>query len=186
MPQFVLKLKDVEDGREVRRPVPPGWLGGALDGSGFRANAAAGDGELVLTLHRSGADVVVTGSVRAGVIAECIRCLEDAQLAVSAEIGSLFTARGDGRRPAPDEEEASPEELVREFFQGEEIVLDDIVRDQIILEVPMQPLCREDCPGIEVPAHVRPPADFGVEEEEEIDPRLAPLRNLAVKAQNEE
>ena len=40
--------------------------------------------------------------------------------------------------------------------------LDDVVRENLILEVPMKPLCSESCKGIEIPAHVRPPADFGV------------------------
>jgi uncharacterized metal-binding protein YceD (DUF177 family) len=51
----------------------------------------------------------------------------------------------------------------------------------MILEVPMQPLCRPDCPGIEIPEHVRPPKDFGANQD--ADPRFAPLKELASKIQ---
>ena len=51
--------------------------------------------------------------------------------------------------------------------------MDNIVREFLILEVPMQPLCSEDCAGIDIPAHVKAPEDFGA-----VDPRLAPLMKL--------
>jgi DUF177 domain-containing protein len=52
------------------------------------------------------------------------------------------------RRPAPprEEDEEAADEL--DAFDGETVVLDDAVREQILLEVPMNPLCREDCPGL--------------------------------------
>lgn len=187
MPQFVLKLQDIDSvGRQYSWPVRTEWLASELKGTDLSVDAARGEGRLDVTAQRSGADVLVTGRVSAGIVAECVRCLEDAKIAVDAELASLFTARGVGHRPPSDEEDLSPEELMREFFSGEEIVLDEVIREQIILDVPMQPLCREDCPGIEVPAHVRPPADFGAEAGEDLDPRMAPLKNLVARGQDEE
>src|SRR4030065_464925 len=71
-----------------------------------------------------------------------------------------LAARARGLRPEADELELTPEDLDREFFTGDRIVLDDLVREQLILEAPMQPLCRQDCPGIPVPAHLRPPPEL--------------------------
>jgi uncharacterized protein len=62
-------------------------------------------------------------------------------------------------------------------YDGDSIVLDDLVRDDLLLEIPMIPLCSETCPGI---ASV---SDSAVEAEHRIDPRLAPL--LALKKQKE-
>jgi uncharacterized metal-binding protein YceD (DUF177 family) len=73
----------------------------------------------------------------------------------------------------PEELELTPEDLDRDFYDGLDISLDDVVRESLILEVPMKPLCSETCTGIEIPAHVRPPADFGV-----TDARLEPLMKL--------
>jgi hypothetical protein len=56
-------------------------------------------------------------------------------------------------------------------------VLDDLVREHMVLEVPMQPLCSEQCEGIAVPEHLRPPPDV-FREPGAVDPRLAPLQRL--------
>ena len=57
-------------------------------------------------------------------------------------------------------------------YDGETVVLDDLVRDELLLGVPMIPLCSEDCPGMS-PA---PGSDAKApSEKKDIDPRLAPL-----------
>ncbi len=58
-------------------------------------------------------------------------------------------------------------------YDGEHLVLDEIVRDALLLEIPMMPLCSEACPGIE-----RPPL-AATEGDRPIDPRFAAL--LSVK-----
>jgi len=63
-----------------------------------------------------------------------------------------------------DEEDAGVDEAENETFSGDKLVLDALAREHVILEVPMQPLCREDCPGIAIPEHIRGPANFGEEE----------------------
>ena len=58
-------------------------------------------------------------------------------------------------------------------YDGETVVLDDLVRDEVLLGVPMIPLCSDDCPGMS-PA---PETDAKApSEKKEIDPRLAPLQ----------
>jgi uncharacterized protein len=175
MAELVLHAKDIDaDGKAYDLPLSTEWMASALARTDL---GSGGAGHAHLFAQRSGADILVTGHVEARVLASCVRCLEEAPIDVRADLGSLFTARGDAHRPEADEEDLSPEELSREFYTGDVIELDDVVREHILLEVPMQPLCREDCPGIEVPAHVRPPADFG----KEPDPRLASLGALAEK-----
>jgi uncharacterized protein len=75
------------------------------------------------------------------------------------------------------QEEDDGEDVPREEFSGNEIPLDELVREHIVLELPMQPLCGDACPGIPIPAHVRPPADVFAEPGA-VDPRLAPLQRL--------
>jgi len=185
MADFVIHVNDIDvQGKQYRFPLAASWVQTALVDADLRADPEAGEGVVSVFAQRSGADILVTGKVEAGVLATCIRCLEDAPIPVNAELGSLFSSRGDVRRPAPGEEDfsedLSPEELARETFSGDEIALDDIVRDNIILELPMQPLCREDCPGIAVPEHVKPPADFGeTKDADGVDPRFAGLKGLA-------
>lgn len=182
MAEFVIQVKDIDaQGKQYRFPVAASWVEASLADADLRSDPKLGEGVVSVFAQRNGSDILVAGKVEAGVVARCIRCLEDAPIPVNVEIGSLFSARGDARRPEPvDDEDLSPEELARETYSGDDIVLDEIVRDNIILELPMQPLCREDCPGIAVPDHVRPPADFGnTKDADGVDPRFAGLKGLA-------
>lgn len=108
----------------------------------------------------------------------CSRCLNDAALHVHAAITALLS-QGKGH-DLPQEIELEEQDLDRARFVGHEVVLDELVREHLLLECPMQPLCAPDCPGIEVPTHLRPrPEDFGGAGE--IDPRLLPLKQLRAK-----
>jgi uncharacterized protein len=70
----------------------------------------------------------------------------------------------------------SPEEQEVELFSGDEIRLDDLVREHLVLEIPMQPLCRPDCPGIDVPEAIKGPKHLEAHPAApDLDPRLAPL-----------
>ena len=68
-------------------------------------------------------------------------------------------------------------------YLGEEVVLDDFIREAILLELPMFPLCCDACPGIK-------PRSFdaaGVDAQpvvggQSMDPRLAPLLELVRKS----
>ena len=186
MPRFVFQLKDIhETGRDYSFVLDRSWLQEALSDCPLAVDREGVPGQVQLCLQRDGADVLVTGRVRATLRAECSRCLGPAPLDVDAAIGALLTARGPAFRPEPDEIELTPEELDRSFYTGSTIVLDDLVREQLILELPMQSLCSQDCPGIAVPDQLRPPPGvFG--EPDEVDPRLAPLKALGAKADDKE
>jgi uncharacterized protein len=47
---------------------------------------------------------------------------------------------------APEEAEKEEDEVY--FYQGEHLDLAPMLREQVILSAPMQPLCREDCQGL--------------------------------------
>lgn len=187
MARFVLNVHDIEaSGKSYHFAVPATWVRDVLQGSGLRADMTAADGSLDLRADRSGKDILVTGTLRSRVVTDCVRCLEDAGIDVDVQLAWLFTARGPNLRPEPDESVVTPDELDREFYSGDEIELDEIIREHLILEVPMQPLCAADCPGIEIPEHVRPPADFGQGGRNGgPDPRLTPLQELAARLKKE-
>jgi uncharacterized protein len=105
---------------------------------------------------------------------------------VVAVAGSaLSSGKGKGKRApkAKDlpEYEFAADEADVDTFDGETVVLDDFVREAILLEMPIFPLCSEDCTGI------RPATSDAIDEgsEPHVDPRLAPLAALrAVLAQS--
>lgn len=192
MPAFVLKIKDIEEGgRDFRFDLPVGWLEGALEGADLRPQPDAAHGSVRVFAQHTGGGILVQGSVRASVVGQCVRCLGDAPLAVEGELTALMKRRGaasEFEQGDALEVELTPEDLTKEFFSGDQIVLDELVREQILLECPMQPLCSETCPGIDLPEHLGV-AGFAPHNDQgrAIDPRLAPLMKIARQlGQNEE
>lgn len=182
MSDFVLNVLDIdEQGKEHSFTLAHAWVGHELADTDVRPDESAPEGHLSFRAHKQGADLVIHGRVRAELKTECARCLGDAPVHVDAPFSLLMTARSAQLRPEPDELELTPEDLDREFFSGDRVVLDPIVREHLLLEVPAKPLCREDCPGIAVPASVAGPRDLSRDTEGGVDPRLAPLMNLVGK-----
>ncbi len=109
--------------------------------------------------------ITLTGTVRAGWVAECRRCLEDVTGEVVVELSEVFETR-----PTPGE--TYP-------IEGDDIDLEPVLRDAVLLHLPLAPLCGEDCrgPAPEVfPAlAVAEDAETEGDEEPPRDPRWAAL-----------
>lgn len=176
MADFVIHLPDVdEDGRDYRFKLEPEWLSRMLADAALRPDPRGGPGDLSLHAQKSGRELLLDGRVRAKLLAECCRCLGDAPVVIDSRMTALFVPAGTEAKGA-DPVELEPEDLDRVPYVGNDVALDDLVRGQLVLECPMQPLCTPDCPGIEIPAHVRPPEEEPAAQQG--DPRLAPLREL--------
>ena len=189
MPAFVLPLIDIdENGKRFRFTVDASWLRESLADTGLRPTADATPGSIDVTAQRSGTEILLRGRLLAKVACDCARCLEDALVEVDADLTTLLMPEAERPRhvavAADDEDDLSDDAVVREYFSGDEIVLDPLIRELIVLEEPMQPLCSPDCAGIPIPEGVKPPADFG-REAGAVDPRFAPLSQLQAKLKRE-
>ncbi len=185
MAEFEIKVTELETGgKDYSFPLRAAWLADELRTLGDAAEgltAPATDGRVDVFAEKTGADVVVHGRVKGAIVAECSRCLGPATVPVDAELSVLLTSRAKNLREPAEIDDLSPEELDREFFTGDVIDLANLVREHLLLEVPMQPLCREDCPGIEVSAAQKKSlAKAG--EKPTLDPRLAPLASIQLPA----
>ncbi|MGZ8382617.1 MAG: YceD family protein [Nitrospira sp.] len=101
----------------------------------------------------------VLGAVKGTAIRQCVRCLSyfDDSLAVSLHVvyeraptGTAVPKRGGARRkrtisPANGEEDRSDD---RHYFTGDHLELALMLREQLILAAPMQPLCSQECRGL--------------------------------------
>jgi uncharacterized protein len=170
--EFTIPITDLDaGGREYTFPVRAAWIRGALEGC--EVTAAGSDGVLDVRASKSGVDVVVHGHLKADLRATCARCLAETTLHVDSPITALLVPASDARAAAGAGDEDLPgEQLDVLTYSGDQVHLDDVVRDELVLEIPMIPLCSEDCPGI--PA----PSAKGAEDAPGIDPRLAPLLRL--------
>ncbi|MFR9795786.1 YceD family protein [Streptomyces sp. MS06] len=106
--------------------------------------------ELDLRLESVMEGVLVTGTARARAEGECVRCLEPLQLDVEAEFQELFSypdADDRGRVIADAGDDAEDDEG-RLLLEDGMFDLEPLLRDAVVLALPMQPVCREDCPGL--------------------------------------
>ncbi len=115
--------------------------------------------------------VLVTGTATAGLAGECARCLEDIDDDVVADFQELFAYEESDT--GADEDEGAGR------LEGDLLDLEPLLRDAVVLTLPFQPLCREDCPGLCVECGARLAEDPGHQHEEPIDPRWAALQGLA-------
>lgn len=160
--EFSILVRDLDAaGKPFRFALRTAWLRGALEGT--EVQPAGADGSLDLRVSKSGTDVVVRGKLAAELVVPCARCLEPAHVSVKQDLSALAVlrskmreeARGKGGKGGKghkgEEEEESPPDADMIAYDGENLVLDDLVRDELLLAVPMIPLCSEACPGISRP-----------------------------------
>ncbi len=93
--------------------------------------------------------VLVTGTASAGLTGECVRCLEDLATRIDAELCELFVYDDPERRSVKEAgADGDPADGETSRMHGDLIDLEPLLRDAVVLALPFQPLCREDCPGL--------------------------------------
>jgi uncharacterized protein len=116
--------------------------------------------------------VLVTGTAEADLEGECARCLEPIEDTVRVDLQELFVY-DDADNPLVDDEDSDVSRL-----EGDLLDLEPVLRDAVVLALPFQPLCREDCPGLCVECGARLADDPGHRHDEPVDPRWAALSGL--------
>jgi uncharacterized protein len=111
-----------------------------------------------------GGAVTVRGTVVVPWEAECRRCLDLVQGEASVELREVF-------EPRPTPGETYP-------LDGDDLDLEPVVRDAALLNLPLAPLCRPDCPGAAPDRFPAVVADAAEPPEPERDPRWAALDEL--------
>jgi uncharacterized protein len=108
--------------------------------------------------------ILVTGDVEATAEGECVRCLIDVSIPVEVEFAELFAYSFD--------------EAFDYTVQDDHVDLEPLVRDAVVLSLPFQPVCQEDCLGLCPECGVRLLDNPGHEHEAPVDPRWAALAGL--------
>jgi uncharacterized protein len=121
-------------------------------------------------------EIAVSGQFSTTMEVACDRCLEPAPFPIDASFGLSY--RPAAGAPEAGESAIAGSELEVGFYEGDGIELSDVLREEILLLLPMQRVCREDCKGIcpvcgqnrnQADCHCHPQA---------ADDRWAGLRNL--------
>ena len=123
--------------------------------------------ELDLRLESVVEGVLVTGTATVQVRGECVRCLGPISDELEVEIQELYVYPG----VELDNDLASR-------LQGDLIDLEPVLRDAVVLDLPFQPLCRDDCAGLCVECGASLNENPNHRHESDLDPRWAALRGL--------
>lgn len=100
-------------------------------------------------LHPSSRGVLLRGHVETRVTLVCVRCLVPFEHPLSRDFHlTLVRAPEAIDRPGEDEDKTESEEIDLFPLEGSRLDLTDMVREQVDLALPMNPVCREDCRGL--------------------------------------
>jgi uncharacterized protein len=100
----------------------------------------------LVSLEKHGLDILVRGNLSGQLQLTCSRCLESFAAPASAEF-DLLLVPGPPVATAADEELSQPD-LDLDYYTGEVVDLESLLREQIILMLPLKPLCDETCKGL--------------------------------------
>ncbi|MFH8365350.1 YceD family protein [Streptomyces sp. NPDC018031] len=134
--------------------------------------------ELDLRLESVMEGVLVTGTARAPLTGECVRCLEPLERELEVDFQEMYSypdADAWGREADSDDD---VEEEDRLFLEEDLLDLEPVLRDAVVLALPLQPVCREDCPGLCSECGARL-ADEPDHHHDAVDMRWAALQGLA-------
>ncbi len=127
--------------------------------------------ELDLRLEAVVDGVLVTGTAEAALEGECVRCLEAIQDRTEVRFQELYVYDDEEQLETDEDDETSR-------LEGDLLDLEPVLRDAVVLALPFQPLCQDDCPGLCADCGARLADDPDHSHEEAPDPRWAALRGL--------
>ncbi len=92
--------------------------------------------------------VRVTGRVSVPLKLSCSRCLADFDSFVDSSFTLFFRKDTGVRHEEGDEIELGEQDLLSSTYQGDEIDLTHEIEEQIAMEIPLKPLCDDNCKGL--------------------------------------
>ena len=152
--------------RAVSRTVPaPAGLAGELVGVSERSDLA-----FDLRIESVSEGVLVSGVAQVTLAGECARCLDPISQGLEVDVQQLYLYPG-------NEVEADDDEVGR--LVDDMIDLEPLIRDAVVLALPLAPVCRDDCPGLCPDCGARLD-DVGPDHgHDQVDPRWAALRAVS-------
>ncbi len=114
-------------------------------------------GRIVVT--NTGTLVLVRGPIETVISLECSRCLAPVRAPIHADLEEEFDLQivEDASHHARDVRVVQDE--IDQVFEGKTLQLDVLIRQAALLNAPLQPLCREVCPGIPIQESQDPDAE---------------------------
>jgi uncharacterized protein len=129
--------------------------------------------------HEVVRDIRLKGKLETSIEVACARCVEPVVIRVKRSFDLLY--RPLGTDAGQEELSITDAEAEIGYYQGEGVLLEDTLREQVLLAVPLKTVCREDCKGLcpHCGKNLNEGACSCSDEVE--DPRWAPLKEIRGK-----
>jgi uncharacterized protein len=141
--RFIFELGDIQEGG-----LNFSWMGSGEkltregDSLFFRESL-----RLRLHLEKNKEQVLVEGELSTVLDLTCSRCLINYPFAVKEEIFALFISQ-EKALSLSEEKELGAEEFNINYYSGDSLELTEVLRDQLLLCIPMTHRCKEECLGL--------------------------------------
>lgn len=123
--------------------IPAGQIG--FDNNVAQSSVLHAEGFAELVSHTLG-DIRLQGNLQVTMAAPCDRCLEPVSLPVQSPFDLVYMPASEAK--AGGEEEIDDAAVEVGFYEGNGLQLQDVLREVILLALPMQLVCGESCKGI--------------------------------------
>ncbi len=115
-----------------------------------KSNLATSGRAEVIHEHRGPRDIVadirLKGRFAGNFQVPCARCIEPVELPLAAEFDLIF--RPLGADAGPPERSITASETEIGYYQKDSLSLEDVLREQVLLSLPVRTLCKPDCKGL--------------------------------------
>jgi uncharacterized protein len=140
----------------------------------------AGELEIAGTASRNSEVAKVEGRLIGKLEVDCSRCLKPVDIALDLAFDEDYVTLETYER-ASAEHELKSSDLSLSIYDGERVDLDEIVREQILLNIPTRHICSENCKGFCEKCGTNQNENSCSCGTEEIDPRWSALKQLKIK-----
>lgn len=145
-----IKIKDLELRKlAFNESFPPGAINLGEDLEQKSAIKTAGTAELVREArgaHQFVDDIRLVGSFSAKVGVLCARCLEPVENTLGESFDLLYRPQGVDAKG--DDASIGKAETEIGYFTGEGVLLEDVMKEQILLALPVKQVCKANCKGL--------------------------------------
>jgi uncharacterized protein len=143
------------------------------EGDAYRVVAPV---QVDLEIHKDKERFRLVGTARTELELLCSRCLEPFRMPFDGSFDLRYLPASE--LSTEDEREVAEDDLDTSYYRDDQIDLNELLREQFYLALPMKPLCRPECVGLCPQCGTNLNTGTCQCTTEWVDPRLAPLREL--------
>jgi len=144
-----LLLCEIEnEGSTVERELGQTWLQEVLSGAGPIEFRALQGNTISIKARRLGLDVTIESGFTLRLAPECAACAREFEMDVPVAFSLNLKPKPHRKKTLADDVELCSQELDEFFYEGDAVDLEEILREQVLLALPMYPRCTPECQGL--------------------------------------